>query len=118
MITEDYCNFDTAKLLKEKGFNGDFTKAYSTNGTLISNFTENCIIAPTNQMAMKWLREEYNLHIDICYDDLDWSWNILSVDKSVPVEERPKFIRHGFAGNKTYQEALEEGIKYCLENLI
>ena len=34
MITEDYVSFETAKLLKEKGFEDDFCHtAYDCNGT-------------------------------------------------------------------------------------
>ena len=124
MIQEDYVSFETAKLLKEKGFDAATFHDYDERGirwfeeVLVNHNSQGGIACPTLQMAMKWLREKHNLHVDICYDDLDWSWNILSVDKNVPVEERPKFIKCGFAGNKTYQEALEEGIKYCLKSLI
>lgn len=61
MITEDYCNFEIAKLLQEKGFDGVCRTAYET----ISNEHEveqcspsdwgklNQIKRPTLQMAMK-----------------------------------------------------------------
>jgi hypothetical protein len=127
MITEDYVSFEIAKLLKEKGFKGQGEHFYEDNK--ITNYINywfritpeqryEAIEAPTIQMAMKWLRKEHNLHCDIGYDDLDWFWNIISVSEDIPPEERPKLIKDGYAANKTYEEACEEAIKYCLENLI
>lgn len=129
MIKDDYCNFETAKLLKEKGFDGECKKYY--NLKLLTNpyygceyvrnrnlKDENDCIAPTLQMAMKWLREVHHLHCDIGYDDMDWFWGIISVDKAVPPEERPKVVKSGYAGCKSYEEACEAAILYCLKNLI
>ena len=139
MITEDYVSFETAKLLKEKGFDWMESPFYSeqdrdewrqNNNYTVPNEEYNpelpfdsetlALVAPhvSLQMAMKWLREVYNIHCDIGYDDLDWFWNILDVSDSVPVEERPKMIKDGTAGHKTYEEACEAAIRYCLENLI
>lgn len=126
MITEDYVSFEIAKLLKEKGFDEPCLMCYTSDKKLgnyghynsYKNSEVFALTAPTLQMAMKWLREVHNLHCDIGYDDLDWFWNILDVSDSVPVEERPKMIKDGLAGHKTYEKACEAAIKYCLENLI
>ena len=66
MITEDYVSFETAKLLKEKGFEERIRSWYDNNGVFheegcrMSN--SDClpptVMAPTLQMVMKWLREE------------------------------------------------------------
>lgn len=121
MITEDYVSFEVAKLLKEKGFD-EYCGYYSSDGKywgycVYNHRGKDYISAPTLQMAMKWLREEYKMHCDIGYDDLGWFWNILDIDNAVPVEERPKIIKNGFAGYNSYEEACEMAIKYCLENL-
>ena len=51
MITEDYCSFEVAKLLEEKGFHApDLHGLDSSLGHLW--------IKVTHQMAMKWLREK------------------------------------------------------------
>lgn len=134
MIKEDYISFETAKLLKEKGFEcekNSTTAMYNELGVFLplstaaeelyrdyNDFDEYDYIAPTFQMAMKWLREVHGLQCDIGYDDLDWFWNIISIDKTVSIEDRPKLIKDGLAGYKTYEEACEAAIKYCLENLI
>ena len=120
MITEEHVSFETAKLLKEKGFNEYCYSCYvideiqhydykSRNSELI----EGVISAPTQQMAMRYLREVHNIDI--------FPWKIgkgvyscaifnsntsqdLSSDKDFPSEK--------------YEETAEAAIKYCLENLI
>ena len=116
MITEDYVSFETAKLLKEKGFDGVVQLHYNNlSGKIYSSnpITKNCIKAPTIQMAMKWLREVHNIDI--------FPWKIgkgiyscaifnsntgqdLSSDKDFPSEK--------------YEDTAEAAIKYCLEKLI
>ena len=130
MITEDYCSFETAKLLKEKGFDVYVRSFYekdkyrtkeefSTNNALwnynISSFRYS---APTLQMAMKWLREVQ--HCVICITPLTfycgeivskWGYCIWADDNTeVDEESSPRL--------ESYEEACETAIKYCLENLI
>ena len=70
MITEDYVSFETAKLLKEKGFNEICKYEYSVpnvdKGYVLQRFfkpiknselIDDAYTAPTLGMAMKWLRE-------------------------------------------------------------
>lgn len=74
-ISEDYVSFETAKLLKEKGFDEICYLGYNKNGEYVptSNRTNSQIIqpdfcyicCPTLQMTMKWLREVHNINIDI-----------------------------------------------------
>ena len=75
MITEDYVSFETAKLLKEKGFNegcsfvvnaiskGVMPVSWPTTNSDIEDDKANLIALPTLQMAMKWLREVHKLVI-------------------------------------------------------
>lgn len=133
MITEDYVSFETSKLLKEKGFDvyGDGSynsgieiyKEYSPNGKLNSCATskpnKKAYPAPTFQMAMKWLREVHNLFIviDRHYFVVDRISHIASGFKfSIEI----KTINTVYVHNdyKSYEEACEAAIKYCLENLI
>ena len=102
MITEDYCSFETSKLLKEKGFDGQ------THG----NMSEiPCVCYITHQMAMKWLREK---DIDIIIMPLFklkggqiYCYEIHSDNTDV---------RNGRF--KTYEEAVEAALKYCLTKVI
>lgn len=116
MITEDYVSFETAKLLKEKRFNGICETSYNPKlgNVLLSNFTQDSILAPTIQMAMKWLRKTYNLFINVDWDNEDYYFVIIT-----DMIKRD-YVKADISGNeyKSYEEACESAIKYCLENLI
>ena len=126
-ITEDYVSFETAKLLKEKGFNEMCQYCYADDGYRFSSRdTINTIVkdtfatAPTLQMAMKWLREAHNIHIElnpICTgdsnEDLEWHYG-WAVRTTIFID---RWKRHD-AEHISYEQACEAAIKYCLENLI
>lgn len=110
MIVEDYVSFETAKLLKEKGFNGECQTFYGDYKYL----------CPTLQMTMKWLREVHNIHIEltpICTgdskDDLEWHYG-WAIKTTIFID---RWKRHNVE-RISYEEACENAIKYCLENLI
>ncbi len=126
-ITEDYVSFETAKLLKEKGFDnlcsGYYNQervlqrlsAFSIKDTLMSPFYFDCVPAPTHQMAMKWLREVYNTNIDIVP-----VWNQKRFEYQVFIVT-PENAKHCYVDDKlylVYEEAVEAAILYCLEKLI
>ena len=131
MNTEDYVSFETAKLLKEKGFDGYCFAFHKEQDkyeihpnsvhfapTLINNeylLDKYIIICPTLQMAMKWLREVHNRYVEICIDKAhnfkDIVFRPAIYDKSLDcLWESDNF--------PTYEEACEAAIKYCLTNLI
>ena len=127
MITEAYVNFETAKLLKEKGFDENTNCQYPVNGIHVGevgeyNITdrsrnpENYIPAPTLQMAMDWLRKKYNLHIGVLinyqYMPRRYEVHIMHTEKLEDI------ILHSGTNFNTNEEACEAAIKYCLENLI
>ena len=122
MITEDFVSFETAKLLKEKGF--DYPTLhyyYDKDGDLVFSWNigagKNEFVAPTLQMVMKWLREmgwficiiplAFYCGEKVCMFGYNiWAGDNLQVDEF----NTPKF--------KAYEEACEDAIKYCLENLV
>ena len=79
-IEEAYVSFEVGRLLKEKGFNECETRYAETlgnsNNKYITSFLcedwEEYVPAPTQQMAMQWLRKKHKLHIEIrttkCHD--------------------------------------------------
>lgn len=133
-ITEDYVSFETAKLLKEKGFNEICYLGYNKNGEYVptSNRTNSQIIqpdfcficCPTLQMAMKWLREVYNIHIELDWDKGNqlYSFQIWKSGKYQPeissLDLWRSYMDDNYFGEWHYEEACEEAIKYCLENII
>ena len=118
-MKEDYVSFETAKLLKEKGFNEITDKQFFIIDKIVGDYNitdrsrnpERYLDAPTLQMAMKWLREVHELHVDI--DPLEGNWRT----KIVELEDLCEVDR-GISLYGTYEEACEAAIKYCLENLI
>ena len=127
-ITEDYVSFETAKLLKEKGFDEPVLyyqrygkePRYPIEGILSKNSDlGDGYSIPTLQMVMKWLREKYNLEIYPYHSNLNekhnskWWFEIIKYPNTVAeyecgIDEEVD----------TYEEACEAAIKYCLENLI
>lgn len=121
MIIEDYCSFEVAKLLKEKGFDERSYGSYNLQKEFQEGYgewnkTSIYYAAPTHQMVMKWLREVHNIYIDI-------SPTYSEVEKAI------HFIWQVFDSNyddigdceifySKYETACESAIKYCLENLI
>ena len=135
MITEDYVSFEIAKLLKEKGFDEITFTWYTGKGRFCvgkNNFDDyhmnhfsnmavardkNKCSAPTLQMAMKWLREEKDIQIEIAIVGTDtwesptkWMYGFRCQTKDVIDRRNADF--------SSYEQACEIAIKYCLENLI
>lgn len=127
MITEDYVSFETAKLLKEKGFDepcfryAESKEIYESGDWMVANVTGGAIGVPTLQMAMKWLREVHNLHCSVDYDYvLGWYCQITSLNETVKYDYEEMKHYHPNKDNSfsSSEEACEAAIKYCLENLI
>jgi hypothetical protein len=122
MITEDYVSFETAKLLKEKGFT-EWCNSYFISDNEIAlisvrrDFNDYGIYlsAPTLQMAMKWLRKAHNINIDIVP-----IWNQKRFEYQVFIIT-PENAKHCYVDEKlylVYEQACEAAIKYSLKNLI
>ena len=127
MITEDYISFETAKLLKEKGFDVYVSSFYDDEGkfsTKVADWNWNIGLrysAPTLQMAIKWLREVYKIEIWVQYDIDKTTWwggcNPMYEEDEENSSMFQSLLGFDYPG-KTYEEAAEAAIKYCLENLI
>lgn len=128
-ITEDYVSFEIAKLLKEKGFEECPLFRYDDCGHLWVQGGYNKTIkwhfpAPTHQMAMRWLREVHNIHIELNWDKGNqlYSFNIWKPGKYQPEISSLDLWRiykdDNHLGEWNYEEAVEAALKYCLENLI
>ena len=116
MTTEDYVSFETAKLLKEKGFNISCRFAYTEKGhefnTCVCSDIPVYAYKPTLQMAMKWLREHgWFIHIDIIREASAWLVDVQDIKNDVAIYPVGK-------EHSSYEEAAEAAIRYCLENLI
>ena len=127
MVREDYVSVETAKLLKEKGFDVSVRYYYQKIDDDITynigdfrnwNVHDMWYSMPTLQMAMRWLREVHNICIIIeprayNYINKKYSSYIASLWQGDNYYDNIKSKDH-----QTYEQACESAIKYCLKNLI
>ena len=131
---EDFVTFEIAKKLKEKGFSceypfamynegGVFHELYTSVGNMqyydYDDFDERDTIAPTISQALKWLREENEIYINIVsYFSYAPKNNVAFAfcarykegDDWRDVEINLSYL--------TYEECALAGIEYVLDNLI
>ena len=127
MIHEEICTYEVAKLAKERGFDVPTHYAYNENCQK-AMYMELClnrntkdsrsISAPTQSLLQRWLREEKGIHISVEYEWVegidDWTFwaYIKKINNAKVVNDA---IKSGF---NTYELALEDALKYALENLV
>ena len=127
MITEDYVSFETAKLLKEKGFDERCTHYYKNEKYLVDlgytnihSYTNSDLVeefaAPTLPTAMKWLRRKHNFFIQVTVDFSDGAYPMYDVCV-IDLARCTSIIVNGY-DRYNFIQAYETAIKYCLENLI
>ena len=118
-IDDELISFETAKLARKKGFNIETTKRYLFRykeheskdyiAPLASNPLHCDILAPTQSLLQKWLREEHNTHIWVSctpyLNSYSFNYNL-----------NRKIIRDNVKYNE-YEKALEYGLFKAL-NLI
>ncbi len=122
MITEDYVSFEIAKKLDSLQAEFETDKFYSPEGRNLTALDDRdyrelgYVKRPSLQMAMKWLREKYTIHIEIeayyCEDGRMWLAKIQRIESANTILVKTCMC------NKTHEEAVEKAIKYCLTNLI
>lgn len=106
MITEDYVNLETTKLLKKKGFD------------------KSCLFEsdiPTLQMAMKWLRNVHKIGVfpstyTFIVGENGSAKHVYGT--AIINLETYELMTSDMMPMPTYEQAAETAIKYCLENLI
>ena len=142
MIEEDYVSVETAKLLKEKGFDGECMSMYVTPKphTGMGNPNEAKIAphgrdshyydgylyqceAPTLQTARKWLREKHHLHIEVRLTNhtmsdmvnvVKYYWVMTNTETGRWCDESTVYNVRVFDKS---EEAEEDAIRHALEKL-
>lgn len=126
-MIEDYVSFETAKLLKEKGF--DLTKFHGNWSIDFDNVPREeeipegeIVVAEwqypliTLQMAMKWLREEKGIAIvpipESVLDHERFLWDV----KIIMAKTNDTYSQ-GWVYEK-YESIVDVALRYCLEELI
>lgn len=132
MMQEQYVSFETAKFLREKRFYqslfGNDWPVWRLNGnrpelTFVGEDNYPCeweewYSAPSQAVAMRWLREEHQIAIviDIWFGNpnyLNWYGKIMCFGDNLKMQQDINS-----PSKETYEDAAEAAIKYCLENLI
>lgn len=127
VMTEELVTLETAKMLKEKGFDWKCERTISCDKIIrrwnrpqdISCCTEIDgelveFLCPTLYVAQKWLREIKNLHITIYNSASGYTYDISKADMGTVLYCSPEGPNDG--GNwDTYEEALEAGIRESLK---
>lgn len=129
MTHEEICTYEVCKLAKEKGFNVQTFDWYDYTGNYNKGFIPHKLhecprykeyYAPTQSLLQRWLREEKGVVIEvICLP-------------TTRTSSKYEYKRHLFLGSDghyleseygdeifdTYELALEDALKYALENLV
>ena len=125
MIEESYVSRDTARMLKEAGFDEVCRSAYYATGNSAVMYERNSMLSPgyvsrpTQALAARWLREVYDTFVKMervgSFDGKEfrfyWSYSLVSVSTACL-----KSISGGRYDG--YEEALEAGIVQVLERII
>lgn len=106
MIQEEICTYEVCKLAKEKGFDVPTAKNYRHKNGATCN-------APSQSLLQRWLREERNIDIAIVpLYTKGYSYIVYNIHC------RDNRVVNTNVGYDTYELALEDALKYALENLV
>ena len=125
MTHEEICTYEVCKLAKERGFPlqkviKQDSRAFFYELPQSHPDWANCDAwyLPTQSLLQRWLREEKRIHISVEYEWVegidDWTfWSYIKKINNAKVVDDA--IKSGF---NTYELALEDALKYALENLV
>ena len=122
MIEESYVSRDTARMLKEAGFDEVCRSAYYATGNSAVMYERNSMLSPgyvsrpTQALAARWLREEHDTYVNVkrvtqtegamfyCY----WSYYTVSVSTAWVGD---------ISGGRydSYEQALEAGLQEAIK---
>ena len=125
MIEESYVSFETAKILKDAGFNVPICKHYTRSGATWTSAVQEIIDdskdctwfpCPTQALAARWLREVHRIVVDVAYipphvgRDV-WQSFVGGMDDMVwPGDYEPSDRKY-----ETYEEAVEVGLQEAIK---
>ena len=123
MIVENFVSFETAKLLKEAGFDvpcrsyyeledGEIVRKDSIGSSDYNAYEDTVCSRPTQALAARWLREVYNVAIYSLYDDdmEQWFYVVDAFTKNPVI--------NGFQSGSEYDDyesAFEDGLREAIK---
>lgn len=133
MIHDEIVTYEVAKLAKEKGFDVPTRtiKVEKIEGTekevwdeeecrYITQWETRSLRIPTQSLLQRWLREEKKYAISVFWDMLskDYRYEIVKTIGVLEIQVGEKYNYSNPKGFDTYELALEDALKYALENLV
>lgn len=128
VMTEELVTLETAKLLKEKGFDWKFDPIINFNEvvtkhdipqrmSVVREIDDGPVefFLPVLHLAQKWLREIKNLHIEIYRNACGYGYAIVKADSGTWMEDDDSKGPNDGGVWDTYEEALEAGIFEALK---
>lgn len=122
MIEESYVSFDTAKMLKEAGFDVPCFNQYTERGTIWhcdcpENFNKSqCATScPTQALAARWLREVHHINVYACFDYERFDERKWFFTQEHTMVNDDSAVYCSITNYNSYEEALEAGLKHGLE---
>jgi len=120
-VFEDYVSFQVAKLLKDKGYDVDGDCYFTPEGVEMAHFgipERNSTYSygettqPTHSLAIKWIRENFGLHI--------YSRNFTDLKFRSYIINKEGEMEYSLTENpfNSSEEATEAALLYTLQNLI
>lgn len=119
MIEEQFVSFETAKMLKEAGFDVPCTSQYTDNGFGWDNLSqvnynscESLFSRPTQALAARWLRDVYNVAIYSLYDDdmEQWFYVVDAFTKNPVIN-----VFQSGSEYDDYESAFEDGLREAIK---
>lgn len=119
MIEESYVSFETAKMLKEAGFDEVCRWAYDEAENSVVMHEKNSMLSPgyvsrpTQALAARWLREVHKLHViakrtyEYALDKFSWGYYIQNSDY--------EYCKNFEIGFDKYEQAIEEGLREAIK---
>lgn len=124
MTHEEICTYELCKLAKEKGFNVPTAEFYNDDGNIgcyprafnHNEFPDGDYAAPTQSLLQRWLREEKKIEVYVRHFEETNKYphhfaHIITDDRGVTSEISNNMF-------DTYEDALEDALKYVLEKLV
>ena len=121
-MTEELVTLETAKLLKEKGFNEYCENVIDINNVprktlyrINNDLPKQCFSRPPQSVAHKWLRETKNIHICIYNCACGYGYEISKADNGTHMASSVYKGTNDGGKWDTYEEALEAGLQETLK---
>lgn len=119
MITEQYVTFETARLLKEAGFDEICDTFYSSNvgapyllRSRNSELDKKHYSRPTQALASRWIREVHHIFIMLSPVIKGWLYDLFDI------KNHQYILCNEEAFSEQYEEAFEEALQETLRLII